>query len=67
MSESFEIDFSQCATVSLAEAAHVLGIHRSTAWELYKRGEFPLPVLKLGSRLRVGKRQLLAYLQGGES
>lgn len=62
-----EIDFTTCATVSLAEAAHVLGIHRSTAWELYKRGEFPVPVLKIGNKLRVTKAQLARYLLGEAS
>jgi excisionase family DNA binding protein len=56
------IDTSTCATLSLAEAASVLGIHRSTAWDLYRRGEFPVPVLKLGRRLRVTKLQLQRYL-----
>jgi excisionase family DNA binding protein len=59
------IDTSTCATVSLAQAATVLGIHRSTAWELYRRGEFPIPVLKLGQRLRVSKLQLQRYLLSG--
>ncbi len=58
------IDFSSCATVSLAEAALVLGVHRSTAWDLYKRGEFPVPVLQIGHRLRVTKLQLERYLLG---
>lgn len=60
------IDFTTCATVSLAEAAVVLGIHRSTAWDLYKRGEFPVPVLQIGRRLRVTKLQLERYLLGVE-
>ena len=58
------IDFADCATLSLAEAAHVLGIHRSTAWDLYKRGDFPVPVLQIGHRLRVTKHQLERYLLG---
>lgn len=58
------IDYSSCATVSLAEAARVLGVHRSTAWELHKRGEFPLPVLQVGSRLRVAKAHLEAFVLG---
>lgn len=58
------IDFSTCATVSLAEAAKVLGVHRSTAWDLYKRGEFPVPVLQIGHRLRVTKVHLRRYLLG---
>ena len=58
------LDYSACATVSLAEAARVLGVHRSTAWELHKRGEFPLPVLQVGSRLRVAKAHLEAFVLG---
>ena len=61
------IDYSACATVSLSEAARVLGVHRSTAWELYKRGEFPLPVLQVGSRLRIAKAHLEAYVLGGSA
>lgn len=56
------IDLSTCATVSLAQAAQVLGVHRSTAWELYRRDEFPLPVLVIGKRLRVVKVHLERYL-----
>jgi hypothetical protein len=59
------IDMSVCATVSLSEAALVLGIHRSTAWELYKRGEFPVPVLPIGHRLRVAKIHLERFLLTG--
>lgn len=59
-----EIDFTTCATLSLAEAAKVLGIHRSTAWDLYRRDEFPVPVLKIGHKLRVTKAQLTRYLLG---
>ena len=55
MGEDVRIDLTVCATVSLAEAAKVLGVHRSTAWELCKRGEFPVPVLKIGTRRRVSK------------
>lgn len=58
------IDPSVCATVSLAEAALVLGVHRSTAWDLHKRGVFPVPVLQIGHRLRVTKVHLERYLMG---
>ena len=60
------IDFDACATVSLSQAAEVLGVHRSTAWELYKRGEFPVPVLHIGNRLRVTKLHLERFLLTGE-
>lgn len=61
------IDFSTCATVSLSQAARVLGVHRSTAWELYKRGEFPIPVLAVGTRLRVAKAHLEGYVLGSSA
>ena len=60
-----EVDLTACATLSLTEAATVLGVHRSTAWDLYKRGEFPLPVLKIGHRLRVAKIHLERFLLEG--
>ena len=59
------IDLNSCATMSLSDAAHVLGIHRSTAWDLYKRGEFPVPVLRIGRGLRVAKIQLEKFLLTG--
>lgn len=61
------IDLTTCATVSLSDAAHVLGIHRSTAWDLYKRGEFPVPVLQIGRGRRVAKIHLERFLLTGES
>jgi predicted DNA-binding transcriptional regulator AlpA len=61
------IDMAKCATVSLGEAAQVLGIHRSTAWSLNQRGEFPVPVLRIGSSLRVVKSHLEIYLTTGVS
>lgn len=59
------VDAAGCATVSLADAARILGVHRSTAWELYRRGEFPIPVLRIGTRLRVSLVQLGRFLEGG--
>ena len=59
------IDMTKCATVSLGEAAHVLGIHRSTAWSLNQRGEFPVPVSRIGSSLRVVTTHLETYLTTG--
>jgi hypothetical protein len=45
----------------------VLGIHRSTAWDLHKRGEFPVPVLQVGHGLRVAKVHLEQFLLNGEA
>jgi len=60
-----EIDLTVCATISLTQAAQTLGIHRSTAWDLHKKGGFPVPVLRIGSRLRVTKASLEAFLLTG--
>lgn len=54
------------ATISLSEAASILGIHRTTAWSLHKRGEFPVLVLKVGSNLRVVKAHLHRFMESGE-
>lgn len=60
------IDMDACATMSLADAALVLGIHRSTASELCRRGEFPVPVLEIGHRRRVTKIHLERFLLAGK-
>lgn len=52
-------------TMSLAEVADVLGVHRTTVWALYKRGELPIPVLKIGSRLRVVRAHLDRFMEAG--
>nr|WP_284985534.1 helix-turn-helix domain-containing protein [Arthrobacter sp. fls2-241-R2A-172] len=47
------------------DAARALGIGRATAYDLIKRGEFPIRVLRLGRKFRVSRADLLTYL--GES
>ncbi|MBO0729753.1 MAG: helix-turn-helix domain-containing protein [Acidimicrobiaceae bacterium] len=49
-------------TYSLPEAARRLGIGVATIYELNRRGEVPVPVLKIGSRMRVRKADIEAYL-----
>ncbi len=48
------------ATLTLPEAAHVLGISRSTAYELARTGE--LPALRLGRRLVIPTSALESLL-----
>ena len=48
-------------TLSVEEAAHVLGIGRGLAYELARSGE--LPVIRLGRRLLVPRAQLEAMLR----
>jgi excisionase family DNA binding protein len=51
-------------TLSLAEAAKVLGIGVSTAYRLCSRGEFPVPVLRIGGTVKVSTKRLKAYVDG---
>lgn len=52
------------ATLSIPEAAQVLGIGRSLAYELARTDRFPVRLLKLGSRRRVSRVDLERYLNG---
>lgn len=45
-------------TVSIPEAAKVLGISRGLAYELAGRQEFPAKLLRLGARWRVSTADL---------
>ncbi|TDP90509.1 helix-turn-helix domain-containing protein [Labedaea rhizosphaerae] len=46
------------ATVSIPEAARVLGVSRDLAYDLARRGELGVRVLKLGCRWRVPTNDL---------
>lgn len=48
--------------VDLQTAARVLGLGRTKAYELARRGEFPVPVRRIGTSYRVPVAGLLAYL-----
>lgn len=52
----------ESAVWSIAEAAALLGIGRQTAYDLIRRGEFPLPVLQLGRRKVIAKAVMARYL-----
>lgn len=45
--------------VSMTDACEFLGIGRSTGYELVERGEFPVPVQRLGRRIVVARKPLL--------
>lgn len=46
------------ATFSVDEAAVLLGVSRSHAYDLVRRGEFPVPVIRLGRTVRVPRAAL---------
>ena len=49
-------------SVDLLNAARALGMGRTLAYDLAKRGEFPVRVLRLGNSYRVPRADLLRYL-----
>ena len=49
-------------TLSVAEAARILGISRSAGYTLAAQGQFPIPVLRLGRSFRVPTAPLLTLL-----
>lgn len=49
--------------LTVEEAAALLGISRGLAYELVRRGD--LPSIRLGRRLVVPRRRLLALVEGG--
>jgi predicted DNA-binding transcriptional regulator AlpA len=50
--------------VSMAAACSVLGVGRSTGYELADKDDFPCKVVRVGSRIRVVTASLLALLEG---
>jgi len=51
-------------TLSIPEVSDILGISRNGGYALAKRGELPVPVIKLGKRLVVSKAAIEKLLQG---
>jgi len=51
-------------TVTVTEAARQLGISRSFAYQAITRGDFPVPVLRIGGRVVVSRKALDRYLDG---
>jgi excisionase family DNA binding protein len=55
---------SEPLVLSISEAAKVLGIGVSTAYRLCSRGEFPVPVLRIGGTVKVSTKRLKQYVDG---
>lgn len=52
------------ALLDVPDAARVLGIGRSLAYELVRRGEWPTEVLRIGKLIKIPTAPLLRRLQG---
>lgn len=50
------------AAVDLATAARALDLGRTSAYSMAKRGEFPVPLLRLGNQYRARRTDLLELL-----
>lgn len=48
--------------LDLPAAANLLGISRTSAYELVRTGEWPSPVLRLGHRIKIPTQPLLELL-----
>jgi predicted DNA-binding transcriptional regulator AlpA len=46
----------------LRTAAHIFGLSSNTAYELVRRGRFPVPVIRAGRQYRVSVAAILAVL-----
>ncbi len=57
-------DQNQSQTMSVVEAARILGIGRATAYQLSRKGMLP-GALRLGRRIVVSRQALLRYLEAG--
>jgi excisionase family DNA binding protein len=55
----------ECLTLSVQEAARLLGYSRNTAYEAAKSGQ--LPVIRLGRKIRVPKVALQRFLESAAS
>ena len=59
---TFEEIRSLGVTCDMQTAAHVLGIGRTTAFELLRTGKFPVRTLQMGRVRRVPVRELLDFV-----
>lgn len=55
---------SDSLTMNITEVAKVLGISRGLAYDLARRDKLPVPVIRLGRRIVLSRRSVLALLSG---
>jgi len=53
---------SEPLTLSLRDAARILGIGVSTAYRLCSQGQFPIPVIRIGGTVKVSTKRLRDYI-----
>lgn len=60
--ETIETARAERQTLNIEEVAACLNINRSTAYELARRDDLPVPVIRLGRRMVVSRAALDALL-----
>lgn len=55
------------AVIGIVEAGRLLGLGKTKTYELVAAGEFPVPVLTIGRRQKVSRRQLFAFIEGDQA
>ena len=53
------------ATVDVATAASILGVHKATLYEAIERGDAPVPVIRLGARILIPREALERLVREG--
>jgi excisionase family DNA binding protein len=54
-------------TLTVDEAAVLLGVSRGTAYEMIQRDEFPVEPIRVGRRILIPKAKLMKMLEGEQN
>ena len=57
---------SESLVINIPEFAKAMGISRNLAYELARRNELPVPVIRFGRRMVLSKRAVEALLRNSE-
>jgi excisionase family DNA binding protein len=60
-----DISINNNLTMTIKEVGNALGISRGLAYDLARRGELPVPVIKIGIKRMVVSRQAVENLLAG--
>jgi excisionase family DNA binding protein len=60
--DSIGVTLAERQTLNIEDVAKRLGINRSTAYELARRDQLPVPVIRLGRRMVVSRHALETLL-----
>ncbi|MCK4722328.1 MAG: helix-turn-helix domain-containing protein [Dehalococcoidia bacterium] len=57
---------NQRLTMTIPEFAEATGISKNLAYDLARREKLPVPVIKLGKRMVLSRKAVLALLEGDD-